>query len=130
MNSSRPLSPHLQVYRPQITSVLSIMHRITGIALTCGALLFFYWITSATYGAEAFHSAQAVLGSWLGQLVLWGMVFSLFYHLGNGVRHLAWDIGWGFELKTIRTSGWLTIIFAVALTVSTLIIAYTATGGD
>ena len=128
-NSNRPLSPHLQVYRPQITSVLSITHRITGVVLTGGAVLFFFWITSATYGAEVFGTAQVVMGSWFGQLVLWGMVFSLFYHLGNGVRHLAWDVGWGFELDKMRTSGWLTIIFAVAMTVLTLVIAYSAAGG-
>jgi len=127
--STRPLSPHLQVYRPQITSIMSIVHRFTGIALAGGGVLFCYWITSATYGAEAFSSAQAVLGSWLGQLVLSGMTFSLFYHLGNGVRHLAWDVGWGYELDKLRTSGWLTVIFAVAMTVLTLVIAYSAAGG-
>ena len=126
----RPLSPHLQVYRPQITSVLSITHRVTGVALAGGAVLFAYWIMSATYGPVAFATAQAVLGSWFGQLVLCGMTFSLFYHLGNGIRHLAWDSGWGYELDTLRRSGWLTVIFAVAMTVLTLVIAYSAAGGD
>ncbi|MDD9876645.1 MAG: succinate dehydrogenase, cytochrome b556 subunit [Magnetovibrio sp.] len=128
-NTNRPLSPHLQVYRPQITSILSITHRITGVALTGGAVLFSYWIMAATYGPEAFARAQAVFGSWFGQLVLWGMVFSLFFHLGNGIRHLGWDIGWGYELDKLRTSGWLTVVFAVAMTVLTLVVAYAAAGG-
>ena len=127
-NPNRPLSPHLQVYRPQITSVLSITHRATGIVLAGGAVLFSYWIMAATYGPDAFSTAQAVLGSWFGQFVLWGMTFSLFYHLGNGIRHLAWDIGWGYELDKMRMSGWLTVIFAVAMTVLALIIAYSAAG--
>ena len=129
-NPNRPLSPHLQGYRPQITSILSITHRATGISLAGGALLFTYWIMAATYGPDAFATAQAVLGSWFGQLVLWAMTFSLFYHLGNGIRHLAWDAGWGFELDTVRMSGWLTVIFAVAMTVLTLIVAYSAAGGS
>ena len=125
-NPNRPLSPHLQVYRPQITSILSITHRATGIALAGGAVLFSYWIMAATYGQDAFSTAQAVLGSWFGQFVLWGMTFSLFYHLGNGIRHLAWDVGWGYELDKMRISGWLTVIFAVAMTVLALVIAYSA----
>ena len=83
---------------------------------------------AATYGPDAFSTAQAVLGSWFGQFVLWGMTFSLFYHLGNGIRHLAWDIGWGYELDKMRMSGWLTVIFAVAMTVLSLVIAYSAAG--
>ena len=128
-NPNRPLSPHLQVYRPQITSVLSITHRATGVALAGGAVLFAYWIMAATYGPVAFATAQAALGSWFGQLVLWGMTFSLFYHLGNGIRHLAWDAGWGYELDTMRMSGWLTVIFAAAMTVLTLVVAYSAARG-
>ena len=77
----------------------------------------------------AFATAQAALGSWFGQLVLWGMTFSLFYHLGNGIRHLAWDAGWGYELDKMRISGWLTVIFAAAMTVLTLVVAYSAAGG-
>ena len=129
-NPNRPLSPHLQVYRPQITSVLSITHRATGIALAGGAVLLTYWLMSATYGPDAFSTAQAVLGSWFGKLVLWGMTFSLFYHLGNGIRHLAWDVGWGYELDKMRMSGWLTVIFAVAMTVLALVVAYSAAGGS
>jgi len=71
-----------------------------------------------------------LLGSWFGQLVLWGMTFSLFFHLGNGVRHLGWDIGWGYELDKLRTSGWLTMVFAISMTVLTLVVAYAAAGGN
>jgi len=129
VNPQRPLSPHLQVYRPQITSTLSILHRATGIVLAIGALLFSYWLLSATYGPEKYAAAQALLGSWFGQLALWGFTFSLFYHLGNGVRHLAWDGGLGFDLDKLRFTGWLVVLFAAAMTVLALVIAYASVGG-
>ena len=125
---NRPLSPHIQVYRPQITSVLSIAHRITGVALTAGTLLLTWWLVAAAYGPEQFATAQGFIGSWNGQLLLWGFTFALFYHLGNGVRHLAWDFGWGFELGQLRTSGIAVLVFACAATLITLIAAY-AVGG-
>ncbi|QNT69820.1 succinate dehydrogenase, cytochrome b556 subunit [Defluviicoccus vanus] len=124
----RPLSPHLQVYKPQLTSVLSILHRVTGVALTAGTLLLTWWLVSAAYGPDAFATAQGFAGSLIGQLILWGFTFALFYHLGNGVRHLAWDFGWGFELSQLRTSGIIMVAFAVGATLVTLIAAY-AVGG-
>jgi succinate dehydrogenase / fumarate reductase cytochrome b subunit len=126
--TERPLSPHLQIYRPQITSVLSILHRITGVALTLGTLLLTWWLVSAAYGPGAFADAQAFVGSWLGQLLLWGFTFALFYHLGNGIRHLAWDFGWGFELSQLRASGIVMLAFAFAATLLTLIVAYATRG--
>jgi len=128
MPSERPLSPHLQVYRPQITSVLSILHRVTGVALTFGTLLLTWWLVAAAYGPSQFATAQGFLGSWIGQLLLWAFTFALFYHLGNGIRHLAWDFGWGFELTQVRSTGIAMIAFAVGCTALTLIVAY-ATGG-
>lgn len=116
---SRPLSPHLQIYRPQITSVLSILHRFTGLALAGGALILAYWVCAAAYGPESFETAQAVLGSWFGRLVLLGLTFSLFYHLANGVRHLAWDAGWGFDLPILRKTGFAAAGFAVIMTAVT-----------
>ncbi|MHC8507815.1 MAG: succinate dehydrogenase, cytochrome b556 subunit [Rhodospirillales bacterium] len=113
---ARPLSPHLQIYRPQITSVLSIMHRFTGLGLVGGALILAYWVCAAAYGPETFHTAQAVLGSWFGLLVLLGLTFSLFYHLANGVRHLAWDAGWGFDLPVLRKTGLAVVGFSVIMT--------------
>ncbi len=124
----RPLSPHIQVYRPQITSVLSILHRITGVALTVATLLLTYWLVAAAYGPEMFADAQAVMGSWIGQLVLWGFTFALYYHLANGIRHLAWDFGWGFELPRLRTTGLAVIAFAAGATLVTLIVAYSIGG--
>ena len=124
----RPLSPHLQVYRPQMTSILSILHRVTGVALTAGTLLLTWWLVAAAYGPHAFATVQGFIGSFVGQLLLWGFTFALFYHLGNGIRHLAWDFGWGFELTEVRTSGIAMLAFAGAATLVTLITAY-AVGG-
>ena len=124
----RPLSPHLQVYKPQITSVLSILHRVTGVALTAGTLLLTWWLVSAAYGPDAFATAQGFMGSIIGQLLLWAFTFALFYHLGNGVRHLAWDFGWGFELSQLRASGIAMLAFAAGATLVTLIAAYTVGG--
>ena len=101
---NRPVSPHLQIYKPQITSILSITHRLTGVAVRWRRALT-YWLMAATYGPDAFANAQAILGSWFGRLVLLGVVFSLWYHLANGIRHLAWDAGWGFELDKLKMSG-------------------------
>jgi succinate dehydrogenase / fumarate reductase cytochrome b subunit len=126
---NRPLSPHLQVYRPQITSLLSIVHRLTGVALAAGALLLGYWLTSAAYGPETFAVAQGFLASWFGRLILFGMTFALFYHLLNGIRHLAWDAGWGFEMDTLKLTGWLVIAATVVLTLITWIAAYAVAGG-
>ena len=127
-STDRPLSPHIQVYRPQITSVLSILHRITGVALTLGTLFLTWWLVSAAYGPEAFETSQAFLGSWFGHLILWGFTFSLFYHLGNGIRHLAWDFGWGFEMPVLQKSGLVVVGFAAVCTLITLIAAYAAGG--
>lgn len=122
---NRPLSPHLQIYRPQLTSGLSILHRITGVFLALGLPVLTYWFTSAAYGPEAFARAQGLLGSFLGQLALIGWTFCLFYHLSNGVRHLLWDIGWGFDIKTLNASGVVTVLAAVVMTGLTVVLAYT-----
>jgi succinate dehydrogenase / fumarate reductase cytochrome b subunit len=112
----RPLSPHLQVYKPQITSVLSIMHRITGVALALGSLLLVWWLIAVASGAEAFDTVQGFIGSWIGLILLFGWSFALFYHLCNGIRHLFWDAGKGFDLPTVARSGWAVIVAASALT--------------
>lgn len=123
-DDQRPLSPHLQVYRPQVTSVLSIFHRLTGVVLAFAALLLTYWLASAAYGPESFGRAQAVMESWFGRLVLFGFTFSLFYHLCNGIRHLGWDLGWGFDLVKLRLTGVLVIIASLGLTVLSWMMAY------
>jgi succinate dehydrogenase / fumarate reductase cytochrome b subunit len=124
----RPLSPHLQIYRPQITSVLSITHRATGIVLSLGAVFLVVWLVSAASGPEAFDAAQACAGSWLGYLFMFGFSVCLFYHLLNGIRHLFWDMGHGFELETVTRTGWAVVIGAVILTVVAWIFGLTAMG--
>lgn len=115
--SERPLSPHLQVYKPQLTSILSITHRATGVFLSVGALFVVYWLYAVAKGPESLAVAQGVAASLPGQLVLLGMTFSVFFHLANGLRHLAWDAGWGLELKQAYQSGWLVVIFSLIATV-------------
>lgn len=127
-SGNRPLSPHLQVYRFQITMLLSITHRIMGVGLVGGALLFTYWISSATYGPEAFDTAQGFLGSWFGRLVLFGMAFAAYYHLCNGIRHMVWDAGWGFDMPTLRKTGWTVIVVSVFLTFLTFTAGYVVAG--
>ena len=120
---NRPLSPHLQIYRPQITSVLSILHRMTGVALTLGTLMVAYWLIAAANGPESFAAAQNWVGSLLGVLLLLGWSFSLIYHLCNGIRHLAWDLGLGFEIDTVTQTGWATVAVAGGLTLVVWIVA-------
>jgi succinate dehydrogenase / fumarate reductase cytochrome b subunit len=112
----RPLSPHLQVYRPQFTSVLSILHRITGVALGLGAVALVAWLAALASGPECFAVARTIAQSWLGCLVLLGFTWALFYHLCNGIRHLFWDIGMGFELETARLTGYGVVVASIVLT--------------
>ncbi len=114
--AARPLSPHLQIYRPQLTSVLSITHRATGVALAAGTLLLVWWLVAAASGPEQFATVQGVIGSWLGRLVLLGWTMALFFHLANGIRHLFWDAGLGFGLRAAYASGWAVVAATVALT--------------
>jgi succinate dehydrogenase / fumarate reductase cytochrome b subunit len=114
---ARPLSPHLQVYRPQITSALSIFHRISGVALGVGTLLLAWWLTAAAGSPAAFARAHGFIGSWIGLLLLFGWTAALFYHLCNGIRHLWWDTGRGLEIEAVERSGKATLAAAAALTV-------------
>jgi len=123
-DDAKPLSPHLQVYRPQVTSVLSITHRLTGLVLVLAAMLLTYWLAAAAYGPGAFARAQIVLESWFGRLVLFGFTFSLFYHLLNGLRHLGWDMGKGFDLTRLRITGALVVVGSIALTLLSWMWAY------
>ena len=129
MTAQRPLSPHLQIYRPQITSVLSISHRATGLALAVGTLLLVWWLVALASGPQAFATAQGFVGSWLGRLLLLGWTFSLFFHLANGIRHLFWDGGYGYELKTTYASGWTVVIASVVLTLLAWGVGLSAMGG-
>lgn len=127
---NRPLSPHLQIYKPQLTSVLSILHRITGVALAIGTLLLVWWLIAAATGPEAYDAAQSFIGSILGRLLLLGWTFALFYHLANGIRHLVWDTGRGFELGTAYMTGWLVVIVSIVLTLASWVAGYAALGGS
>ena len=121
---TKPLSPHLQVYRWQITMVLSITHRATGVALAVGALVLAYWINAAAYGPDAFYNAQALLGHWFGRLLLFGWTLALFFHLCNGIRHLFWDAGKGLEMEQVNVSAWLVLIATLVLTVLSWLAGY------
>jgi len=114
----RPRSPNLQIYRPQLTSVLSILHRITGVLLAVGAVLLVVWLASAAEGPRAYAAWERFHGSWAGGALLLGWTFALFYHLCNGIRHLAWDAGHGFELRTIYRSGWTVLAASILLTLA------------
>ena len=121
MNSSkRPLSPHLQVYKPQLTSVLSITHRGTGVFLCLGALALTCWLITLVISVELFNSFHQYMVTWYGKLFLTSFIFSLFYHLANGVRHLFWDAGLGLEISTTYKSGYLMVFVSIALTITTL----------
>jgi succinate dehydrogenase / fumarate reductase, cytochrome b subunit len=113
----RPLSPHLGIYRPMYTMVLSISHRITGVLLSIGLIVLICWLLALAGGQDAYGTALECLRSPLVQLLLLGWLFSFFFHLCNGIRHLAWDCGFGFERKQARASGWVVFISAVALTI-------------
>ncbi|MDB6083282.1 MAG: sdhC [Gammaproteobacteria bacterium] len=114
---ARPLSPHLQVYRWQIGNTLSILHRLTGIALTLGLVALSFWLMALAGGNETYEAALRVLSSPVGMLFLIGWTFSFLYHLLNGIRHLFWDAGYGFERTQRHASGWFAVLGAVALTV-------------
>jgi len=112
----RPLSPHLQIYRWQLTSVLSILHRASGIALAAGTILLVWWLGAAADGPEAYAGVQAFLGSWIGRILLFGWSLAFFYHLCNGLRHLWWDSGRGFELRQVYVGGWTVVAATIVLT--------------
>ncbi|HIJ38338.1 MAG TPA: succinate dehydrogenase, cytochrome b556 subunit [Rhodospirillaceae bacterium] len=121
--SNRPLSPHLLNYKFPLIVLLSGTHRATGVALSIGTLLLTYWLGSAVYGPAAFDRASGLLGSPIGYLVLFGFSFSLFYHLFNGIRHLLWDVGWGFELPVARKSGMVMVVCTLVCTLVTWAVA-------
>ncbi|HET7656302.1 MAG TPA: succinate dehydrogenase, cytochrome b556 subunit [Luteimonas sp.] len=115
----RPLSPHLQVYRWQITMTMSILHRVTGTILVVGAFAFAWWLLALAAGGDTYATVADCLASPLGKLFLFGFSLSLVYHLLNGIRHLLWDAGWGFEIPEFYASGWtvaaLTVVFTLIL---------------
>lgn len=118
----RPLSPHLQVYRPQLTSITSILTRITGNGLIVGTMLIVWWLAAAAAGPEAFATADAVLTSWFGDIVLFLSLWAAAYHYLAGLRHLIWDSGVGLDIPTAEKLGWGVVIGSVVLTVLAVIV--------
>jgi succinate dehydrogenase / fumarate reductase cytochrome b subunit len=122
-HSKLPLSPHIQIYRLPLTALLSIVHRGTGVVLALGSLLLVWVLASAASGPQAYDSAYQHMASWYGQLILFGLTFSLYLHFCNGIRHLFWDVGLGFELETVDLTAKLAIAMAIVLTIATWLVA-------
>ena len=124
MEKIRPLSPHLSIYRWQISMILSILHRITGVGLGIGTLMISYWFVSVASGPRSYSNAQWFFDSIIGKILILGFTFSMVFHLLNGIRHLFWDIGLGFEINTSKKSAWLVVILTFIITFVIWIIAY------
>jgi succinate dehydrogenase / fumarate reductase cytochrome b subunit len=118
----------MQIYRPQLTSVLSISHRITGIALSVGTLLLILWLMAAAEGPQSYSTMRGFLSSWVGLVLLLGWTFSFFFHLCNGIRHLLWDAGYGFELRMVYVSGWTVVVASTALTIAAWLFSLVVVG--
>jgi succinate dehydrogenase / fumarate reductase cytochrome b subunit len=121
---SRPLSPHLSVYRPLINMVMSIVHRITGSALYVGTLLLAAWLVAAASGEEQFAFVNALFGHPLGKLVLFGYTWALLHHMLGGVRHLIWDTGRGLTIPQVNALSWFTIVGSIVLTLAIWAVAF------
>ena len=119
----RPRSPNIQIYRPQLTSVLSIAHRISGVVLSIAAVGLVVWLVAAAEGPQSYLSVQSAFASLLGRIALFGSTFAFFLHFCGGIRHLTWDAGYGFELRAIYVSGWAVVAASVVLTVAAWIVA-------
>ncbi len=124
LRAARPLSPHLSIFRPLITMVMSIVHRITGAALTFGMVLFAWWLLAAASGPAAFATANDFFGSWLGLLILFGFTWALLHHTLGGIRHLIWDTGAGYSYAARNGLSWATLIGSVVLTLLVWVIAF------
>ncbi|MEM7522494.1 MAG: succinate dehydrogenase, cytochrome b556 subunit [Pseudomonadota bacterium] len=120
---NRPLSPHLTVYRPQITSMLSVLHRGTGVAMAFSLALVVWWLLAAATGSEYFEFVDGLLTSVIGFLILLGSAFAFFYHMCNGLRHMWWDMGFGYEMDQVTQSGYVVLGASGVLTLILLIVA-------
>ena len=118
MNDSKnPLSPHLQIYRWHISSLVSITHRISGVINLFALILIFYWLMILSFGENNYESFLLIINSFFGKLILIGFTWSMIFHLLSGIRHLAWDFGYGYEIKSANISGTIVIIFSLVLTI-------------
>lgn len=125
---TRPRSPNIQIYRPQLTSVLSIANRITGIFLSIGAVGLVVWLSAAAAGPEPYAIVQNAIGSWAGKIVMFGFTFAFFLHLCGGIRHLVWDTVHGFELRSIYRSGWFVVTASLVLTLAAWVAGFYVVG--
>ena len=122
-NRKLPISPHLQIYRLPLTALVSIAHRITGVILAIGCVVLVWVLAAAADSATAYQGLHTHLDSWYGQIFLAGFVFSLYLHFCNGIRHLFWDVGYGFELETVDLTAKMAIAMAAILTIATWVVA-------
>ena len=120
---ARPRSPNVQIYRPQLTSVLSILNRMTGVLLSVGAVVLVVWLVAASTGSQTYAAVQGVISSWIGQIVLFGATFAFFLHLCGGIRHLIWDTVHAFELRAVYISGWAVVAASIVLTVAAWVVS-------
>ena len=125
---ARPLSPHLQIYRWPVTMATSIVHRGTGLALSAGTLLVIWWLVALASGDSQFAQFSIVARNPVGQIVLFGFVWSLAFHLLNGIRHLAWDVGYGFSVPTANRSGVLVVVLSFIVAFGAFAYAYSMKG--
>lgn len=124
----RPLSPFTSIYRWPATMLTSIVHRITGVGLGLGAVVVAWWLIATATGPEAYNQFQTAAHHWFGKLVLFGFTWALMYHALNGVRHLVWDVGYGFEKHTAERNSILVIVLSVVLTIIVWVLAYWSMG--
>lgn len=125
---ARPLSPHLQIYKPMLSMTMSIVHRITGVALYAGVILLVWWLTAAATSDAYFDWVNGFFAGWFGRLIMFGFTWALVHHALGGIRHYIWDTGKGFELKTVETLVRLNIIGSIVITVLLWVIGYGVRG--
>jgi succinate dehydrogenase / fumarate reductase, cytochrome b subunit len=125
----RPLSPHLQIYKFQYTMVLSITHRLTGVLLSVGSVLFVYWLMAIALGSQPYAGARELLSTPVARIAWAGLIACFCYHLANGIRHLVWDCGFGLEKRQARASGWAVVVATLVLSAVGIAYAFDLVGG-
>jgi len=121
---ARPLSPHLQIYKPMLSMMMSIIHRITGAALFFGTILFVWWLSAAAHSDGYFNLVQGFFGHWFGRLILFGFTWALVHHMLGGIRHFIWDTGRGFALPMVEKLVWANLIGSIVLTMLLWVVGY------
>ena len=126
MTQKRPLSPHLMIYRPQLTSMMSITHRLSGVALASGSIFLVWWLVALAYGGDYYQMVQGIAEHVLGRLVLLGFYIAVSYHMANGIRHLFWDFGIGLSLDGVYRGGYIVIVFTALSALAGIAILFLA----